>query len=97
MATFKEFMRSNNVAFIKQTASGNGLNLQNESGVQIATIILNENTPATDEILTWAKAHLDFNCKVSGNFVTLSKVERGVAIASLWDEAPAKKARKVKA
>lgn len=97
MATLKEFMRSNGVAFIKPTNSGNGLNFQNESGVQLATIILNENTPATDEILTWAKAHLDFNCKVSGNFITLSKVEKGVSIASLWDEPKATSRKKVKA
>ena len=98
MATFREFLRSNNIASMKRTASGNGLNMLNESGVQLATVILNQETPANEDILGWAKAHLDFNCKVSGNFITLSKVEAGVSLASLWDDEPkAKSGRKVKA
>lgn len=97
MATFREFLRSNNVAFVKQTASGNGLNLQSESGAQVATIILNEQTPAESDILGWTKERLDFSCRVNGNFITLSKVEKGVSIASLWEEPKATSRKKVKA
>lgn len=96
MATFREFLRSNNIAFIKRTASGNGLNMLNESGVQLATVILNQETPENEDILGWAKAHMDYSCKVNGNFITLAKVEVGVSISSLWDEPKATSKKKVK-
>lgn len=97
MANFADFLRTNDVAKARLTASGNGINFVNANGIQVATLILNDETPAEEDILAYLKARKDYTCAVRGNFMTLTK-QGGVSLAGLFeDEVPAKSRKKVKA
>lgn len=95
--TFSEFLRSNGGAFIKATANNNGLNVRNAEGQVIATILMTE-VPEEDEVLAWVKARLNHTVATNSQNQIIklnAPVEKGVALAGLWDE-PAK-GKKVKA
>ena len=97
---FQDFLRENQVAYVKPTNNNNGLNFRNAEGQVVATILTND-VPAEEDILAWVKEHFNFTVATSNgsNIIRLNKpVDKGIALASLWDEdeAPAK-GKKVKA
>ena len=95
---FQSFLKENNVAFVKPTNNNNGLNFRNAEGQVVATILTND-VPAEEDILAWVKEHFAFTVVTSNgsNIIRLNKpVDKGVALAGLWDE-PEVKGKKVKA
>ena len=99
---FQSFLKENNVAFIKATQKGTGLNLRTAEGTLVATIM----TPIPENILGWVKERLDFTATVSttdsGNVMLRLAapvvVDYGESLAGLWDEPKAlAKGKKVKA
>lgn len=95
---FQDFLRENQVAFVKATNNNNGLNFRNAEGQVVATILTND-VPAEEDILAWVKEHFNFTVVTSNgsNIIRLNKpVDKGVALAGLWDE-PEVKGKKVKA
>lgn len=100
---FQDFLRENQVAFVKPTANNNGLNFRTQEGRLVGTTLIPE-VPAEDEILGWIKERLTWNCNVqeteSGNIMLrISKprvVDYGLNLSGLFDE-PAVKGKKVKA
>ena len=87
--TFSEFLRTNSGAFVKPTANNNGLNIRNAEGQLVGTILMTDVPTEESEILAWVKSRL--NHTVSSNnqnaIIRLNApVEKGVSLASLWEE-----------
>lgn len=59
--TFSEFLRENNVSFVKATQKGTGLNLRTSEGSLVATIM----TSVPADILAWVKERLEFTATIS--------------------------------
>lgn len=97
--TFSEFLRSNGGAFIKATANNNGLNVRNQEGQVIATILMTE-VPEEDEVLAWVKARLNHTVSTNSQNAIIrlnAPVEKGMSLAGLFEDEPAAKGKKVKA
>lgn len=96
---FSEFLRENNVSFVKATQKGTGLNLRTSEGTLVATIM----TPVPENILAWVKDRFEYTATInqtpSGNvMLRLSApvvVDHGESLESLFN-AP-EKSKKVKA
>lgn len=94
---FADFLRENGGAYVKATANNNGLNIRNQDGQVIATILMPE-VPSEEEVLSWIQERLTWTVATnsSNSIIRLNKpVDKGVALTSLF-EAP-EKGKKVKA
>lgn len=101
---FSDFLRDNQVAFVKPTANNNGLNFRTADGRLVATTLIPE-VPAEEDILDWVKERFTWDCNVqesqSGNIILrVSKprvVDYGTSLAGLFESPKATSKRKVKA
>ena len=85
---FQEFLRENQVAFVKPTNNNNGLNFRNKEGQVVATFLTNE-VPAEEDLLQWVKDHFNFTVVQSNgsNIIRLNApVNKGVELTSLWED-----------
>lgn len=97
LMNFQDFLRENQVAFVKPTNNNNGLNFRNAEGQVVATFLTNE-VPAEEDIIAWVKEHFSFTVVTSNgsNIIRLNKpVDKGLSLEGLWNK-PAK-GKKVKA